>query len=148
MEAVRVRRVACIRVRRRVPDLDRVSDRRLQDADRGGRHGGGGGVRRRRDQPRPRRAPVVRSPRGGLGEVIWSWYEVVQGVPVPNPSAADAGFLLEIPLAIAGILALTSAPSRMPTRGEAVLPGAAGALPLPFVGWSPGLAAVSHASRH
>src|SRR6266851_3050963 len=82
-----------------------------------------------------------------LGEVIWSWYEVVQGVSVPNPSAADAGFLLEIPLAIAGILALTSAPSRMATRGEAVLAGAIVALSLLFVAWALGLRAVYDQSQ-
>jgi len=34
-----------------------------------------------------------------IGEVIWSWYEVFQGVSVPFPSAADIGYLLAIPLA-------------------------------------------------
>jgi two-component system, sensor histidine kinase and response regulator len=77
-----------------------------------------------------------------VGEVIWSWYEVFQGMPVPFPSAADAGFLLEIPLAIAGVLALTSAPRRMATRGEAVLAGAIVALSLLFVAWALGLRAV------
>ncbi len=77
-----------------------------------------------------------------IGEAIWSWYEVFQGVAVPFPSAADAGFLLEIPLAIAGVLALISAPSRMATRGEAVLAGAIVALSLLFVAWALGLRAV------
>jgi PAS domain S-box-containing protein len=77
-----------------------------------------------------------------IGEAIWSWYEVFQGMAVPFPSAADAGFLLEIPLAIAGVLALTSAPSRMATRGEAVLAGAIVALSLLFVAWALGLGAV------
>ncbi|MGZ6569216.1 MAG: ATP-binding protein [Solirubrobacteraceae bacterium] len=40
-----------------------------------------------------------------MGEAIWSWYEVVVGVDVPFPSLADAGFLLAVPLAVAGILA-------------------------------------------
>jgi PAS domain S-box-containing protein len=77
-----------------------------------------------------------------IGEAIWSWYEVFQGMAVPFPSAADDGFLLEIPLAIAGVLALTSAPSRMATRGEAVLAGAIVALSLLFVAWALGLRAV------
>jgi two-component system, sensor histidine kinase and response regulator len=77
-----------------------------------------------------------------IGEAIWSWYEVFQGMAVPFPSAADVGFLLEIPLAIAGVLALTSAPSRMATRGEAVLAGAIVALSLLFVAWALGLRAV------
>jgi len=82
-----------------------------------------------------------------IGEAIWSGYEVFQGVAVPNPSAADAGFLLEIPLAIAGVLALTSAPSRMATRGEAVLAGAIVALSLLFVAWALGLRAVYDQSQ-
>jgi two-component system, sensor histidine kinase and response regulator len=82
-----------------------------------------------------------------VGEGIWSWYQVVQGAVVPNPSAADAGFLLAIPLAIAGVLALTSAPSRMATRGEAVLAGALVALSLLFVAWALGLRAVYEQSQ-
>jgi two-component system, sensor histidine kinase and response regulator len=82
-----------------------------------------------------------------VGEVIYSWYEVVQGAVVPDPSAADAGFLLEIPLAIVGVLALTSAPSRMATRGEAVLAGALVALSLLFVAWALGLRAVYEQSQ-
>src|SRR5229473_3587043 len=42
-----------------------------------------------------------------IGEAIWSWYEVFQGIAVPFPSAADAGFLLAIPLGIAGVLTIT-----------------------------------------
>jgi two-component system, sensor histidine kinase and response regulator len=82
-----------------------------------------------------------------VGEGIWSWYQVVEGAVVPNPSAADTGFLLAIPLAIAGVLALTSAPSRMATRGEAVLAGALVALSLLFVAWALGLRAVYEQSQ-
>ena len=32
------------------------------------------------------------------GQAVWSWYEVIQGVSVPFPSAADAGFLLAVPV--------------------------------------------------
>src|SRR2546427_797278 len=58
-----------------------------------------------------------------VGEAIWSWYEVFQGVAVPFPSAADAGYLLAIPLAIAGVFAFATAPHRLATQGEAVLAG-------------------------
>jgi two-component system sensor histidine kinase/response regulator len=78
----------------------------------------------------------------GIGEVIWSVYEVGLGVSVPFPSAADAGFLLAIPLAIAGVFAFTSAPSRLATRGEALLAGAIVALSLVFVAWALGLSKV------
>jgi two-component system sensor histidine kinase/response regulator len=78
----------------------------------------------------------------GTGEVIWSVYEVGMGVAVPFPSAADAGFLLAVPLAVGGIFAFTSAPSRLTTRGEALLAGAIVALSLLFVAWSAGLGRV------
>jgi len=82
-----------------------------------------------------------------IGEAIWSWYEVFQGMAVPFPSAADAGFLLAIPLGIAGVLTFTSAPSRMATRGEAVLSGAIVALSLLFVAWALGLRTVYDQSQ-
>jgi PAS domain S-box-containing protein len=80
------------------------------------------------------------------GEVVWSVYEVGLGTDVPFPSAADAGFLAAVPLAIAGVLAFTSAPGRITTRGEAILAGAVVALSLLFVGWALGLATVYETS--
>ena len=82
----------------------------------------------------------------GVGELIWSVYEVGLGVNVPFPSAADAGFLLAIPFAVAGVFGFTSAPSRLATRGEAVLAGAIVALSLVFVAWALGLSKVYETS--
>jgi PAS domain S-box-containing protein len=82
----------------------------------------------------------------GIGEAIWSVYEVGLGVAVPFPSAADAGFLLAIPFAVAGVFAFTSAPSRLTTRGEALLAGAIVALSLVFVAWALGLNKVYESS--
>ncbi len=82
----------------------------------------------------------------GLGEVVWSVYQVGLGVAVPFPSAADAGFLLAIPLAVAGVFAFTAAPTRLTTRGEAVLAGAIVALSLLFVAWAFGLSTVYQSS--
>jgi two-component system sensor histidine kinase/response regulator len=82
-----------------------------------------------------------------IGEAVWSWYEVFQGVAVPFPSSADAGFLIAIPFAIAGVLAFTTAPHRMATRGEAVLAGTIVALSLMFVAWSLGLRSVYDQSQ-
>ena len=78
----------------------------------------------------------------GVGEIVWSVYEVGLGVSVPFPSAADAGFLIAVPLAVAGVLALTSAPTRLTSRGEALLAGAIVALSLLFVAWALGLGKV------
>ena len=43
----------------------------------------------------------------GIGELVWSVYEVGLGVGVPFPSAADAGFLVAIPLGVAGVFGCT-----------------------------------------
>jgi two-component system, sensor histidine kinase and response regulator len=76
------------------------------------------------------------------GEVVWSVYEVGLGMQVPFPSAADAGFLLAIPLAIAGVLAFPSAPGRLTTRTQALVDGTIVALSLVFVSWALGLGKV------
>src|SRR5436305_13440853 len=34
----------------------------------------------------------------GIGQTIWTWYEVVQGREVPFPSLADVGYLSAVPL--------------------------------------------------
>ena len=75
----------------------------------------------------------------GAGEVIWSVYEVGLGVAVPFPGAADAGFLLAMPLAVLGVLSFTSAPTRLATKGQTVLSGAIVALSLVFIAWEVGL---------
>jgi len=77
-----------------------------------------------------------------VGEVVWSVYEVGLGQNVPFPSAADAGFLLAIPFAVAGILAFPSAPGRITTRGKAIVDGVIVAISLLFVSWALGLAHV------
>jgi PAS domain S-box-containing protein len=82
----------------------------------------------------------------GVGEVIWSVYSVALNVPVPFPSAADLGFLGAVPLAVAGVLAFPSAPSRSTSRGRAVLDGAMVALSLLFVSWALGLGQLYHQS--
>jgi PAS domain S-box-containing protein len=82
----------------------------------------------------------------GAGEVVWSVYQVGLGVAVPFPSAADAGFLLAVPLAIAGVFAFTSSPQRLATRGQSVLSGAIVALSLLFIAWESGLGRVYETS--
>ncbi|WP_254594613.1 bifunctional diguanylate cyclase/phosphodiesterase [Streptomyces sp. 8P21H-1] len=44
------------------------------------------------------------------GNFVWGWYEVVLGVPVPNPSYADLFFLCFAPPAIVGLLVLAKRP--------------------------------------
>jgi PAS domain S-box-containing protein len=73
------------------------------------------------------------------GEIVWTVYEVGFGVAVPYPSAADLGYLIAIPLAVAGILAFSDK-----SRGTSVgirlwLDRAIVFLALVFVGWELGL---------
>ncbi len=82
----------------------------------------------------------------GVGELIWSWNEVVRREALPFPSIADVGYMLAIPLAIAGVFAFTSAPTRLATRSETVLSGAIVALSLLFIGWIFGLGKVYETS--
>src|SRR5438046_1416073 len=67
----------------------------------------------------------------GIGETVWSVIEIGLGQGVPFPSAADAGFLPAIPLAVAGVLTFPSAPSRIATPAQAV-PDRAPFWPAPF----------------
>lgn len=46
----------------------------------------------------------------GVGEAIWVVYEVGLGRPTPFPSAADGGYLLMVPLSMAGIITFSSGP--------------------------------------
>ncbi|MFB8101485.1 MULTISPECIES: bifunctional diguanylate cyclase/phosphodiesterase [Streptomyces] len=52
----------------------------------------------------------VSSLMAACGNAVWGWYEVVLGVPVPTPSAADAFFLCFAPPAIVGLLVLAKRP--------------------------------------
>ncbi|MCM1971712.1 EAL domain-containing protein [Streptomyces sp. G1] len=45
-----------------------------------------------------------------LGNLVWGWYEVVLGRPVPSPSYADLFFLCFAPPAIVGLLVLAKRP--------------------------------------
>ena len=45
-----------------------------------------------------------------LGNLVWGWYEVVLGRPVPSPSLADLFFLCFAPPAIVGLLVLAKRP--------------------------------------
>jgi signal transduction histidine kinase len=76
------------------------------------------------------------------GEVYWSILEVGLGISPPTPSPADAGYLLAIPLAVAGVLAFPSAPMRLTTRSRAVVDGTIIALSLFAISWALGLGTV------
>lgn len=75
----------------------------------------------------------------GLGEVAWCVYEVGLGILNPFPSAADIGYLVAIPLAVGGVLALPTAATRRITLGRTLLDGSTVALSLLLVSWTLGL---------
>jgi diguanylate cyclase len=81
-----------------------------------------------------------------IGELVWSMYEVVLNLVVPFPSAADAGFLLAVPLAIAGVLFFWTAPRGTAQRWRLWLDALTIALALTFTGWSLGLQQVELSS--
>ena len=72
----------------------------------------------------------------GLGEVAWSYYELVLGRQVPFPSLADVGYLLAVPFAIAGVLYFPSAPSRLTSLARTVLDGLLIAGSLLIISWA------------
>src|SRR5581483_7008830 len=71
----------------------------------------------------------------GLGELVWSWYELIRHRDVPFPSFADVGFLLAVPLAVAGLLLFPGAPRRAARRLRVTLDGAIIATSMLFVSW-------------
>ena len=79
----------------------------------------------------------------GAGEVVYTVYQVGLGdASPPSPGWPDVGFLLAVPLAVAGVFAFTSAPTRLFTQGQAVLSGTIVALSLLFIAWNFGLGAI------
>jgi signal transduction histidine kinase len=71
----------------------------------------------------------------GLGRVVWTVTELRGGEP-GVPSLADAGFLIALPLLIAGVLAFPTAPMRATARLRTLLDGLLIAASLLFLGWS------------
>ncbi|KOG34684.1 putative bifunctional diguanylate cyclase/phosphodiesterase [Streptomyces resistomycificus] len=68
-------------------------------------------ARRRRIRFRPAwMLFALSSAMASLGNLIWGWYEVVLGRPVPSPSYADLFFLCFAPPAIVGLLVLAKRP--------------------------------------
>jgi diguanylate cyclase (GGDEF)-like protein len=72
----------------------------------------------------------------GVGQVIWTWYELVAGRQVPFPSLADAGFLGAVPLAVLAMLALASSDGRVAWRARALLDGCIIATALLYASWA------------
>jgi PAS domain S-box-containing protein len=72
----------------------------------------------------------------GIGSAIWFYYDAIANQPVPFPSLADAGFLLAVPFAIAGLMLFSSASSRTTSQFRTLLDGSIIATALLFVSWA------------
>jgi PAS domain S-box-containing protein len=75
----------------------------------------------------------------GLGEVIWSAYEVGLKTEVPSPSFADLGFLAAMPLAAAGVLCFWTSPRGTAHGWRIWLDALIILVSLTFSGWALGL---------
>ena len=59
----------------------------------------------------------------GLGQAVWTWFEVVLDQIVPYPGLADVGYLATIPFLLAGVLTFPSASLHTIGRARAVIDG-------------------------
>ena len=59
----------------------------------------------------------------GLGQLVWTWFEVVKDEPVPYPGLADVGFVGSVPFLLAGVLLYPSSSLRPMGRARAVIDG-------------------------
>jgi diguanylate cyclase (GGDEF)-like protein len=80
-----------------------------------------------------------------IGELIWSYYELISSKETPFPSLADAGFLLFPLLALPGLLVRPSSAFAGRGRFRAVLDGTMVAASLFILSWSSSLGAVYRA---
>jgi len=81
-----------------------------------------------------------------LGQVVWSYYEVVAGREVPFPSLADLGYLLAVPLAAAALLTHAATPERGTAQTRRVLDGLIIATAVLAVSWQTVLAPLFRAA--
>jgi diguanylate cyclase (GGDEF)-like protein/PAS domain S-box-containing protein len=81
----------------------------------------------------------------GLGQSVWTYYELVKGQPVPFPSVADLGYLSAVPLAVAGVLCFPSAPARATSLLRTILDALLIAGSLFIISWATVLGTVYRA---
>ena len=71
-----------------------------------------------------------------IGEIIWSFYELVLSREVPFPSIADVAFLAAYPLAAAAMLALPTSPRAFSSRLRTLLDAAVVAGSMVLIAWA------------
>ena len=69
------------------------------------------------------------------GQMVWTYYESFVGREVPFPSYADLGYLLAVPLLVAGLLLFSSGPRQAAGVVRTVLDGLVVATGLLLVSW-------------
>ena len=72
----------------------------------------------------------------GIGQVIWTWYEVVLDQEVPYPGFADIGYLGAVPFLLAAVLLFPSRSLRTMGRVRAVTDGLMTLFTVAFVGYA------------
>src|SRR2546422_8122847 len=72
----------------------------------------------------------------GVGQAIWSYYELVKGQQTPFPSFADLGFLGAVPLAVAGVLFFPWVTSRATSLLRTILDALLTAGSLFIISWA------------
>lgn len=80
-----------------------------------------------------------------IGQLIWSYYELISDRETPFPSAADIGFLLFPAFGLCGLLARPSTGLGARARVRLILDGAMVAASLFIISWITALGAVYHA---
>ncbi len=83
----------------------------------------------------------------GLGQAVWTWFEVVKHEPVPYPGWADVGYLGAIPFLLAGVITFPSRSLQRMGRARAVLDGLITTSAMVFVSYSTFLGVVYTASE-
>ncbi len=83
----------------------------------------------------------------GLGQAVWTWFEVVKHEEVPYPGLADVGYLGSIPFLLAGVLTFPSRSLQTIGRARAVLDGLITTSALLFTSYSTFLGVVYEASE-
>jgi hypothetical protein len=77
-----------------------------------------------------------------LGQVVWSYYELMAGREVPFPSLADLGYLLAVPLAAAALVTHAATPTRGVSHAQRLLDGLVIATAVLAVSWQTVLGAL------
>src|SRR3989449_4461915 len=72
----------------------------------------------------------------GVGQAIWSYYQLVKGQQPAFPSLADLGFLAAVPLAVAGVLFFPWVPSRATSLLRTILDALLTAGSLFIISWA------------